>query len=599
MRQKSILWHLFVINTFLIIGGLAGAGWYTAKVTQKFYFEQAQHNLETQAKLIRHLLTPADLTSPLINQRCQALEVILSMRITIVDSTGKVLVDSRYEGDQAGNHLDRPEIRQAILHGRSSIRYSETNHEAMMYAAVSYTDVSGRSLGVIRTGQPIADIDHSLSQIYFAIVGCIIVVATASVLIQLGVLRRFSRIFDNTTDSLRRFTSDELLYRLPAQPWSELIPLSTTINLMAAQLHERVNKITHQQNELEALLANMVEGVIAIDLETRLVSLNQTAATLFGCDREKVLGRNLSEVIRNARFQAFVADIIRARKSLKNEMTLTVLIAGRSEERYLEAQGTILHGSAGEEKGVLIILHDVTQTRRLEKVRRDFVANVSHELKTPITAIKGFVETLNDGAIDEPENARHFLKIITRQANNLEFIVDDLLILSRLEGDGEGSKLEFAQVCIRDVLENVQTICRPVADLKRIHLHLDCAANLTGSVNALLLEQAAMNLVNNAIKYSYEGDRIQILASDAYDELTISVVDHGIGIDSIHLPRLFERFYRVDRARSRKLGGTGLGLAIVKHIAQAHHGRVSVESRLGFGSTFKIHLPHSGKLYQS
>jgi two-component system phosphate regulon sensor histidine kinase PhoR len=241
--------------------------------------------------------------------------------------------------------------------------------------------------------------------------------------------------------------------------------------------------------------------------------------------------------------------------------------------------------------GVLIVLNDVTRLTRLEKIRKDFVANVSHEIKTPITAIKGFVETLQEGHAQDPEEIERFLGIIHKHVDRLEAIVEDLLTLSRIEKEAETQEITLEEHLVRAILVRAVQACENKAEVKKIRLELDCTEDLKGKINPLLLEQAVVNLIDNAINYSEEGKSVAVAAQETAQEILIRVQDHGSGIERKHLDRIFERFYRVDKSRSRKLGGTGLGLAIVKHIVQAHGGRVSVESRLGIGSTFILHLP--------
>jgi len=272
--------------------------------------------------------------------------------------------------------------------------------------------------------------------------------------------------------------------------------------------------------------------------------------------------------------------------SVEREMSLST-----EEGRFVSAHGTILRDAEGNRIGALIVLNDITQLRRLENIRRDFVANVSHEIKTPITAIKGFVETLSDGRVNDRNDRERFLEIITRHVNRLEAIVEDLLRLSRIEKDAETEGINFIEANLRHVLENAIQVCRPKAESKGINLELICDETIIAKIDPPLLEQAVVNLLDNAIKYSPEKSSIRLETSRNKEELVIDIVDRGSGIEKEHLPRLFERFYRVDKARSRKLGGTGLGLAIVKHIVQAHRGRVTVQSSPGNGSTFSIHLP--------
>jgi two-component system phosphate regulon sensor histidine kinase PhoR len=262
-------------------------------------------------------------------------------------------------------------------------------------------------------------------------------------------------------------------------------------------------------------------------------------------------------------------------------------------DRWLHVHGTTLHDGEHQRIGALVVLHDTTRLRRLENVRRDFVANVSHELRTPVTSIKGFVETLLDGAMDDPESTRRFLRIILRQANRLNAIIEDLLTLSRIERGTEEVTIELGEDSVGEVLQAAIEMCQQSAADKGISLHLDCPPTLRLRMNAHLLEQAVVNLVGNAVKYSEPGSTVHIGACQDGGDIVIQVKDRGCGIEAKHLPRLFERFYRVDKARSRELGGTGLGLAIVKHIALAHRGAVEVESAVGHGSTFSIRLPAS------
>jgi two-component system, OmpR family, phosphate regulon sensor histidine kinase PhoR len=260
-------------------------------------------------------------------------------------------------------------------------------------------------------------------------------------------------------------------------------------------------------------------------------------------------------------------------------------------ERIVRAHGTPLRNAEGKRVGVLVVLNDVSRLVKLEAIRKDFVANVSHEIKTPITAIKGFVETLQESQSQDPEEVRRFLEIIHRHVDRLEAIVEDLLALSRIEKESETEEITLEEHLVRVILARAIQACENKAAAKKIHLELVCREDVTGRMNPPLLEQAVVNLIDNAINYSEEGKRVIISGQEREQEIWIQVEDHGCGIERKHLDRIFERFYRVDKSRSRKLGGTGLGLSIVKHIMEAHGGRVSVESQSGRGSTFTLHLP--------
>ncbi|MCU0582971.1 MAG: ATP-binding protein, partial [Syntrophales bacterium] len=378
----------------------------------------------------------------------------------------------------------------------------------------------------------------------------------------------------------------ELGHRLPIPDSEELAGLAESLNRMAAQLENRLQTVVSQRNQLEAVLSSMLEGVIAVSRDERIISINMAAARWFDIDPEKVRGRSIPEAIRNIALQKFISRSFQSRTPLEEDVTVY-----RNGECTLNVKSAPLLDVGPEPLGMLIVFSDVTRLRRLEDVRRDFVANVSHEIKTPLTAIKGFVETLHQNVVETPEEAERFLGIISRHVDRLNAIIEDLLMLSRIENEGERGDIKRERTRLRDIFQNAVQICRPQAEEKRIGIELGGDDQLTAMVDPVLIEQAVVNLLDNALKYSDREKSVQIRARTVDREIQIQVQDHGIGIEKKHLTRLFERFYRVDKARSRSLGGTGLGLAIVKHIAQAHGGHVTVESRLGEGSLFTIHLP--------
>ncbi|MEA3386715.1 MAG: ATP-binding protein, partial [Thermodesulfobacteriota bacterium] len=291
-------------------------------------------------------------------------------------------------------------------------------------------------------------------------------------------------------------------------------------------------------------------------------------------------------MVRNTVLQEFVKNALSSQKAVEKDIVLST-----DSEQFLNGHGTLLRDAEGNQIGALIVLNDVTRLLKLEKIRREFVANVSHEIKTPITAIKGFVETLRDGALENPEDAERFLEIIGKHVDRLEAIIEDLLSLSRIEQETGREEVVLDEGRLKDLIETAIQVCKAGAMAKKIEIELSCAEDMLAKIDPPLLEQAIVNLIDNAIKYSNDGGAVRVEALQRENEIIISVHDQGCGIEKKHLPRIFERFYRVDKARSRQMGGTGLGLAIVKHIAQTHGGRVAVESIPGKGSTFSIHLP--------
>ncbi|MBC2713616.1 MAG: PAS domain-containing protein [Desulfosarcina sp.] len=440
--------------------------------------------------------------------------------------------------------------------------------------------------GVLRTSIAVTAIDERLGAIQFRIALGALLVALLASAVSWYVSKRITIPIERMRAGARRFATGDLLHRLPEPNTLEFSGLAESMNQMAEQLQQRMDEITSQRNKTEAVLSSMREGVIATDMELRVISINQTAAKMFSVPMQTIHGRSVLGVLRNHEFQALIERSLSTGESLESD-----IIYHQNGEHTFNIHCTPLLDTLKKRMGGLVVISDVTQLRRLENMRRDFAASVSHEIKTPLTAIKGFVETLCTGDVDDREEARRFLTIIDKHVNRLTTIIDDLMQLSRIERDDEIQQIG-SEICrIEEVLNTAIGLCHEGIEEKTITVALTCEADLSGRFDATLLEQAAVNLLDNAVKYSPENSTIHIEALTVDDEIQIRFRDQGIGIAKKHLPRLFERFYRVDKARSRKLGGTGLGLAIVKHIAQAHDGNITVESELERGSTFTLHLP--------
>ena len=362
--------------------------------------------------------------------------------------------------------------------------------------------------------------------------------------------------------------------------------LAESLNEMATQLDERIQRILRQQSEHQAVLSSMEEGVMAVDRSGTVLSVNDPCAASWASSPTSSAAAASTKPSASPICLKFIENAQASGKSLDGDLRFF-----NPEERWLHAHGTALHDARGQKIGVLIVLHDVTRLRQLENVRRDFVANVSHELRTPITSIKGFVETLLDDGLDDRANAMRFLGIVLRQVNRLDAIITTCCCCRGSNGATRTSGS-------RPTPSRWPRCCKwpwkratKKAQDKSIQIAVECPDDLVAKINAPLLEQAVINLIDNAIKYSDAGATVRVAAAAEQSSAVIRVIDNGRGIAANHLPRLFERFYRVDKARSRELGGTGLGLAIVKHIMTAHQGSVHVESAVGRGSTFTLRFP--------
>lgn len=397
--------------------------------------------------------------------------------------------------------------------------------------------------------------------------------------------RRLVRPIEAITLGAARYAQGDLSHRIAPMAVSELADLSTAMNRMAENIGRRLDTVVEQRNETQAVLSSMMEGVVAIDMEERVMHMNQAAAQMLDQEAEKVSNRTILEIARNRDLHAIVRRTLITGLSTEGDIVLNT-----RNDRILNIRCSTLKNAVGERIGALLVVDDVTRLRRLENMRKDFTANASHEIKTPLTAIRGFVETLHQGAVDDPGEAHRFLGIIHKHVVRLSSVIDDLMKLAQLEHDGAGERLKTEPVLLRVVLDNTIQLCAHKASQKKIAIELDCPNDLRAEMDPALMGQAFMNLLDNAVKYSPAEETIAIGGRRHNGRIRISFQDHGQGIAKQHLTRLFERFYRVDTARSREMGGTGLGLAIVKHIVQVHGGSVGVESTLGRGSTFFIDL---------
>ena len=589
-KTIRLIWQLYPTYLLITLIAVGAVSWYAANFLSDYFFTRTITDLETQGRIVEVLVTrhldPPDGTA--IDRLCKKIGHSAPTRVTVILPDGTVIGDSEEDPETMDNHVDRPEVLTAVS-GRiaSASRYSRTLGKRMMYMALPLSH-SGTIKAILRMSIPLTEVDEELGRIQKSIALGGFLIALLSSVMCLYVSRRISRPIEQLKEGAENFAQGNLAHRLPVPHTRETAGLAEAMNFMAARLEKRIDAEIKQRNEMATILSSMTDGVIAIDMDEHILSFNQAAASIITGLGETSKGQGLQEVIRNLQLQHFVTRA--------QEDTLSVsedIVLHQKDRRIVNAHATPIRDSREKRIGTLLVLHDVTRLRHLEKMRQDFVANVSHEIKTPLTAIKGFVETLQDGAKDRPEEAGRFISIIEKHANRLEAIVEDLLHLSRIENENEAGQIRFTEGSIRKPIRSSIQICQAKADAKGIEIRSSCDDSVTAPIDAALLEQALTNLIDNAVTHSGEHGTIAVNAEKTPEEVAIHIQDNGIGISKKHLPRIFERFYRVDKARSRELGGTGLGLAIVKHIVNAHGGHVTVESERGRGSTFTIHLPVS------
>lgn len=591
--RKRLLWQLYPSYLFITLSALLVVSVFALNSLSDFFYQEKNSDLASRAHLfkakISDLVHSGDFKA--IDDGCKLSGHDSRTRLTVILPSGIVVGDSENDPKTMDNHNDRPEIAQA-LSGKTgtSIRKSSTLKFNMMYVAIPVFR-ENEVVAVVRSSVSASSIDAEMRKTRLTIGAVGGLAAILAAVVSLMVARRITRPIEDMTRGAEQFETGNLEHRLYVPESLELGALAQAMNRMADQLDERIKTETRQKNELIAVLSGMVEGVIALGPHDNIISINSSAADFFNVNTPVTPGKNISDWVRNLAFLDFFEKARNAMENLEADIPLN-----DKGKRTIHIRTAPLLDEKNRRSGTLIVFSDVTTLRRLETMRRDFAANVSHEIKTPLTSIRGFVETILTDREQLSDNQRHFLEIIDKNVNRLMAIIDDLLQLARIEK--EGSELRWDIALIRPVLENAIQTLKGEAQKKNIRITLECDDKLSVSMDSSMIEQAVVNLIDNAVKYTENNGEVMITVSRD-SMVKIHVADTGYGIENEHLPRLFERFYRTDKARSRQQGGTGLGLAIVKHIMLAHKGDVTVESTPGKGSVFTLHLPVSIPLLKS
>ncbi len=542
--------------------------------------------LSEEASLVSAQLRSGDLASPRINELAHSLGAKVRSRLTIIGADGRVLADS--ELDAAGvkameNHRHRPEVAGA-LGGEASydLRRSATLGKVMLYAAYPVS-FGGRTGAVARLAVTASQLDATRLLLKKALGAALLLALLLSFFLSLSVSAGFSRPFNKIVYGSKKFAAGDFSYRIQKDFHGEMGKLAETLNSMAAAVEENLRRVETQSQQLSAAFANMAEGVLMTGPDTRITALNPALEKLFSVKEADSLSRPLLEVIPNAGVSGICARALSGRRPVSSELELSTPVRG-----IFSVNASPLF-SGGAVSGCLMVVHDVTEVRRLEAKRRDFVANVSHELKTPLTAIRGYVETLLEGAIDDKPDAMEFLGVIHDQSRRLDNIVSDLLKLSSLESCAVEVRKE--DVALREFLDSLVQGLSSVFKARHAAVLNNIPPGLVVKADPEKLGQVFINLLENSVKFSPKDAAVEVSAQTLPGSVKVLVKDNGIGIPQEHLPRVFERFYRADKARSREMGGTGLGLSIVKHVVELHGGTVGAESAVGLGSVFWFTIP--------
>lgn len=575
--------------------GLLGTVLFTR--VEHHYMDQMEDRLHSQAALgVEMVRGRTDADMPALQERFEALRRQGPLRITLLALDGTVLVESDRDPRRQPmeNHGDRPEVVEARLRGLgvSRSRYSTTVGQDLMYVAIRTDDDQG-VVAFVRAAWPLKDIRMKLGELRSIIWSAAAFAGLIALALSFWLARRLTRPLQELTTGAEKIATGNYGYKVYDTARDEVGMLAREFNHMSVRLAAQFAQLEEDRQQLRMILSGMEEGVVALDAEQNILFANERAARLLGFSLQATTGRKLWEVVRRRSLQDIVGRALSESEPCKEE-----LIWNSPMAESLTVHAARLPGSPP--RGAVLVLHDTSELRRLERLRRDFVANVSHELKTPLSVIKACVETLLEGAIEDREHRGPFLERIAEQADRLHALILDLLSLARIESGTEA--FAFQAVPLLPVVQACLERHRARAESKAQLLEaapppsVDSQPEVAAWADEEAVHQILDNLVDNALKYTPESGRISVRWRSADGQVFLDVEDNGIGIPQQDLPRIFERFYRVDKARSRELGGTGLGLSIVKHLVQSMHGTVRATSRPGQGTTFSVQLPRAEKV---
>ena len=573
-----------LFGTYLVIAVLAVviAGFFIERELRTGLTRWIEEDLMAETQIIA-LIPEGE-----IEKQSQALAERSRARVTLIDARGLVTLDSNGQTKDLDNHLNRSEIQEARVKGKgTATRYSQTLKMDMLYVALPLYEGS-HIKGYIRLSRPLLEVDRSVDELHYSIFQVLLLIIILSMIVafifSMKVISPIQEI-EAFTDKIRK---GDVSGMLMIDSRDEIGQLSKNINDMVAELQEKIRVANEEKWKLRAAFASMAEGVMVLDSQNRIEGLNKGMAEMIGREYADIVGKTPIEAFRNIALQDALNRFRQAGEIVLEEITL-----GDENPMILDVNISAVKSLPGQDPKTMIVFHNVTRLKKLEQVRADFVANVTHEIKTPLTAIIGFVETLQQGAIDDRAKAQKFLLTIHENAQRLNRLVDDLLTLSSIElGETE---LHLEGLALEDVFETALTLISLRAALKNVRIQRDVQPGLPMvRADRDRLVQILVNVLDNAVKFTSEGGSVSITASpEVQGSVVIKITDTGIGISKSELPRLGERFYRIDKTRSREMGGTGLGLSIVKHLMKAHEGSMEIESTLGKGTTVSLHFPVS------
>lgn len=558
-------------------------------ILERQAIEQQGEDLQSQLLTLSSLLDINEFETDIaaVSEQLSQTAAVISERITFVTPNGEVTYDTRADEGNLENHLNRPEIQQ-IIQGESVVgtydRTSESTGEVLYYAATAITDDSGELLGFLRLSKNVEEMAGLTEQM----IQVLTVFMLISILVALLFTNYWTKKISDPIEKMKRVTeklSDQnYSSRYTGSSYGEIDDLGQSINLLAINLDQQMQEINENQTRLRELINHLIIGVMVVDNEGLITMVNPVMNEVLGEDLHSKIGEPFDEALHSTNLVELIEKTI-AEKTIQNQETELFY----PKEKIVDANVVPVFNQQKENFNHIVLLYDITEIRRLEKVRTDFVANVSHELRTPITAVKGFAETLLDGALKDEEALVDFLEIIYKESTRLDLMVQDILQLSKLENHKVHAVIQTVRAS--EVVEEVLKIVHQKMDLKNQTFELVEEFPVTLEVDRDQFKQVCLNLIGNAIAYTPDGGKITVTLKETDNEAVLVVSDTGVGIPKESQARIFERFYRVDKARSRNAGGTGLGLAIVKWLVENNNGRITLESEENKGSTFTVWLP--------
>ncbi len=575
--------NIFITYMIIVFISLSMTGVFTVRAVEQFFTKTTEDMLLTHAKVLRTFLASELEQQESLDETVRALSKDINARITIVDLKGDVMADTEKNPEELENHKNRQEIRQAYM-GKigKSIRYSSSVKTMMMYVALPVLK-NDAIIAALRLSLPLSKINYLSKSIWGIIFSSTIAGLIIAFFMSTVFSKRVTKPMEEVTQAAKEMAQGNYGMKIPVRASGEIKILAESFNRMSDNLQKTINDLKDGRDKTEAVLSSMAEGLIAVDHNCHIVMMNSAAEKLFKIKKDEFLGRHLLEMLRNKELYDLVNTVLTTSKNLSQELKI---ITSTEKIFYINISPI----NKIENSGAVIILRDITDLRKLEKVRTEFVANISHELKTPLTSIAGFVETLLDGAYKSQDHCKYFLGIIKQETDRMTRLINELLYFSHIEKNG--TEIIKKPVDIIEVIMKTLSILQTAINEKKHKVNLKLPENIAHILsNEDSLLQIMINLLDNAIKYTPEGGTISIMVEETLENVLITVADNGIGIAEDELDRIFERFYRVDRARSGEIGGTGLGLAMVKHLVKGLEGWIKVESELEKGTSFTVYIP--------